>query len=197
MSTLRQLIATDPSKPYYLTAAPQCPRPDRSILVPELLSDIDFFSVQFYNNPSCQLNAGQDFLDSLQAWSSDLAAGASSSKSTSKRRSSFTSRIRPRLHKTRRQPGTGASFNVINNGITAPRLLIGTPAFAAAGSGFVSVSDYKIILEQVKAMALPNLAGAMFWDGAYLERSGQPVPGVGNSVNVTYAEVVRDVLSPS
>lgn len=73
-----------------------------------------------------------------------------------------------------------------------PRLLLGTPAFPAAGSGYVSVSEYKAILEQVKTLALPNLAGAVFWDGAYEIRSGAVIDETGTEK--TYADVVREIL---
>ncbi|KAG9784622.1 hypothetical protein KCU88_g2689, partial [Aureobasidium melanogenum] len=162
-STLRHLFANDSSKPYYLSTAPQCPRPDASVPVPQLVNVIDFFNVQFYNKPSCQLSStDQRFYASLQAWSGDLLGAGSGSN----------------------------NFVQIDNGITSPRLLIGTPAFPAAGSGYVDVATYKSILTQVKAMALPNLAGAMFWDGAYQEVSGQTVDGR----NVTFAQVVKSVL---
>ncbi|EXJ83413.1 hypothetical protein A1O1_07036 [Capronia coronata CBS 617.96] len=201
-STLRQLFASDSSKPYYLSAAPQCPRPDASIPVPQLLNYIDFFSVQFYNNPSCQLSStDQGFFTSLQAWSDDLLAldGATvtptgsgthppgSRDLTDVREHSM--RIRPK-----RQPLTGPSSSFVNthNGITAPRLLIGTPAFPGAGSGFVDVATYKGILQRVKTLALPNLAGAIFWDGAYQEVTGQVIDGSG--LNTTFAQVVKNVL---
>ncbi|KAL2410635.1 hypothetical protein ABEF95_001037 [Exophiala dermatitidis] len=71
---------------------------------------------------------------------------------------------------------------------------------AGTGGGTVSqaqlrrrrrpIATYKSILTHVKAMALPNLAGAMFWDGAYQEVSGQMVDGR----NMTFAQVVRSVL---
>ncbi|KAI1620243.1 chitinase [Exophiala viscosa] len=179
MSTLRSLLATDTSKQYYLTAAPQCPQPDQSIPVPELLPYIDFFGVQFYNNPSCQVNAGQGFLSSVQSWSQALQ-----NTSTSKLKRS-SSRFWPRQSAS----SMAGTFVNINNGVTAPRLLIGTPAFAGAGSGFVSVSEYQSILQQVAALDLPNLAGAMFWDGAYEVESG------GGDNGTTYAQIVREVFA--
>lgn len=178
MSTLRQLFTTDASKPYYLSATPQCPRPDASIPVPLLLNEIDFFSVQFYNNPSCQLSAGQAFLDSLQAWSNDLLAGTGRARRP--RRSLLT-------------PRTSGAFNAINNGITSPRLLIGAPAFPAAGSGYVDVATFRTILQAVRSLHLPNLAGATFWDGAYQEVSGRVIDAGGQ--NVTFAEVLKEVFS--
>ncbi|KIX93249.1 uncharacterized protein Z520_11104 [Fonsecaea multimorphosa CBS 102226] len=193
VSTLRQLMGSDSSKSYYLSAAPQCPRPDASIPVASLLNYIDFFSVQFYNNPSCQLSSGQGFFDSLQAWSADLQALNDTLSST--RRNKRSSRGGAVL-RIRQEASPDNTFYNINNGITSPRLLIGTPAFPAAGSGYVDVATYKSILEQVKNMSLPNLAGAMFWDGAYQEVSAQEVPdGDGGSQNVTFAQVVREVLA--
>jgi chitinase len=169
------------SKPYYLSAAPQCPRPDASIPVAYLLPYVDFFAVQFYNNPSCQLGvSGQSttpnegFFSSLADWSTDLRALGSLVSG---------SRIIPR----------SSGFQSINNGVDSPRLLIGTPAFVGAGSGFVDVPTYKAMMQRVRAMDLPNLAGAMFWDGAYQEVSAMSL-GVGGE-SATFAEVVKDVFA--
>lgn len=99
----------------------------------------------------------------------------------------------------KRQTGDEGPYSIdffqINNGITSPRLLIGTPAYnwADAGNpdpGYVGVATYQDLLTQVKAKDLPNLAGAMFWDGGYQSTSAQVVDGE----SVTYADVVRDVL---
>ncbi|KAF2234108.1 glycoside hydrolase family 18 protein, partial [Viridothelium virens] len=78
-TALHSLIASDRSKKYYVSAAPQCPRPDASIPL-ELMQAADFVWVQFYNNPQCNLGSS-GFLDSFQAWSRDLAANASSASS--------------------------------------------------------------------------------------------------------------------
>ena len=139
-SHLRTLFSAHrQSKPYYLSAAPQCPRPDASIPVSLLLQDLDFVWPQFYHNPSCNLNAGQGFLNSLTAWSNDL------------------------------ENGRGSGFNDIGNGLTGTRLLVGAAAASDVGSGFVGVSEYKRILEGVKGLGLGNLGGGMWWDGSYLE----------------------------
>jgi chitinase len=39
-------------------------------------SSIDFIFIQFYNNPSCNLDSAAAFLSSLQAWSDDLSSSA-------------------------------------------------------------------------------------------------------------------------
>ncbi|KAI4085913.1 MAG: hypothetical protein LQ344_008027 [Seirophora lacunosa] len=55
---------------YYISAAPQCPRPDASIPL-DAMRAMDFVFVQFYNNGDC--NVGQPgFEASLMAWSRDL-----------------------------------------------------------------------------------------------------------------------------
>ncbi|KAH0340245.1 glycoside hydrolase, partial [Aureobasidium melanogenum] len=69
---LRTLFASDTSKKYYLSAAPQCPRPDASIPVPTMAL-CDFVFVQFYNNPSCDLSS-DGFATSFANWSDDLFA---------------------------------------------------------------------------------------------------------------------------
>ena len=63
---------TDSSKTYYISAAPQCPRPDASIPL-DAMQSMDFVFVQFYNNGDCDV--GQSgFVDSFKAWSQDLSA---------------------------------------------------------------------------------------------------------------------------
>lgn len=65
---------TDQSKTYYISAAPQCPRPDASIPL-DAMQGMDFVFIQFYNNAAANCNVGQaGFIDSLKAWSNDLAA---------------------------------------------------------------------------------------------------------------------------
>lgn len=55
---------------YYISAAPQCPRPDASIPL-DAMRAMDFVFVQFYNNGDC--NVGRPgFEASLMAWSRDL-----------------------------------------------------------------------------------------------------------------------------
>jgi len=72
VTALRSQYANDPSKTYYISAAPQCPRPDPSI-PPGALHNADFVWVQFYNNPACNLDS-PGFDASFAAWSADLAA---------------------------------------------------------------------------------------------------------------------------
>ena len=69
---LRALFNSDRSKPYYLSAAPQCPRPDTSLPI-STLALCDFVFFQFYNNPSCDLSSS-GFASSFAAWSDDLTA---------------------------------------------------------------------------------------------------------------------------
>ncbi len=71
-TALRTHYAQDPSKQYYISAAPQCVRPDASIPL-ATLQNADFVFVQFYNNPSCNIDSA-GFDASLAAWSVDLAA---------------------------------------------------------------------------------------------------------------------------
>ena len=71
-TALRQTFTQDPSKTYYISAAPQCPRPDASIPL-DAMQEMDFVWVQFYNNGDC--NVGESgFMASLTAWSGDLSA---------------------------------------------------------------------------------------------------------------------------
>lgn len=70
LSALRSRFIKDPARTYYISAAPQCPRPDASIS-DFILKHADFVWVQFYNNPSCNLDSA-GFLESFLAWSADL-----------------------------------------------------------------------------------------------------------------------------
>ncbi|KAL8797026.1 MAG: hypothetical protein Q9195_000797 [Heterodermia aff. obscurata] len=72
VSALRTTMDADSSKKYYISAAPQCPRPDASIPL-DAMQSMDFVFVQFYNNGDC--NVGQPgFEASFKAWSQDLSA---------------------------------------------------------------------------------------------------------------------------
>jgi chitinase len=66
----------DAGKRYFITAAPQCPRPDASIPIPDILPYLDFVMVQFYNNPVCNIGSS-GFIPSLQAWDDDISVGKS------------------------------------------------------------------------------------------------------------------------
>jgi len=70
-TALRSHMTHDTKKKYYISAAPQCPIPDEST-PPQLLHQADFIFVQFYNNPSCNINS-PGFQASVQAWSKLLA----------------------------------------------------------------------------------------------------------------------------
>jgi chitinase len=72
-TALREQFDTDDSKIYYLSAAPQCPIPDESIPL-GALQQADFVWVQFYNNPSCNIDT-PGFRQNFQAWSDLLASG--------------------------------------------------------------------------------------------------------------------------
>jgi chitinase len=72
-TALREQFTTDDSKTYYLSAAPHCPIPDESIPL-GALQQADFVWVQFYNNPSCNIDT-PGFRQSFQAWSDLLASG--------------------------------------------------------------------------------------------------------------------------
>ncbi|KAF9209732.1 Chitinase 1 [Haplosporangium sp. Z 27] len=50
VAELRSLFATDPKKPYYISAAPQCPFPDAYLGQTLQTAWIDMVFVQFYNN---------------------------------------------------------------------------------------------------------------------------------------------------
>lgn len=81
-------------------------------------------------------------------------------------------------------------------------MFIGTAAFnwdttdnsggGGSGNGYVTPQTYATILQDVKSLDLPNLAGAVFWDGAHLVTNVEIVDGQPK----TLSDVVRDVLRP-
>jgi chitinase len=125
-TALRQHFTTDSSKTYYLSAAPQCPIPDASIPM-GVMAMADFVWVQFYNNPSCNLNT-TGFASSFAEWSSSLSQSST-------------------------VPGK-------------PKIYVGLPAFAGAGSGYVEGVDLSSNLAPIRDSYTTNFGGLMFWDGS-------------------------------
>jgi chitinase len=177
IGSLRQLFASNNAaaggKDYYLSAAPQCPRPDQNIPLQSLQTQIDFAWPQFYNNPACNLNSN-GFIPSLQAWASDLEDNQQNNS----------------------RGFSMGGFVDIGNGVSSPRVLVGAPAFANAGSGFVEGPAFEEIVAQVKGANLGGpfneaspLGGFMFWDGAYGEESVNV-----DEVGVSYMQIVKDIL---
>lgn len=184
ISSLRKKMKKDKAKPkrqYYVSAAPICAlesssSSDQEIPVSKLINDIDFWNVQFYNAQACQVGSCDGFTSSLKQWSEVLLNGR-------KVKCEGSTCTVPK-----------GKFNTIDNGITYPRLLIGSRSFytGVENRGYVDPQTYSDILkDDVKTLDLPNLAGAMWWDGTYLEQNKEEVEGLGN---VTFAEVVREVL---
>lgn len=65
-----------PQRKIYLSAAPQCPRPDRNLDTAINTGLFDYVWVQFYNNPQCDYSGGEKgLIDSWNAWSSALPSG--------------------------------------------------------------------------------------------------------------------------
>lgn len=64
-------------KKVYLTAAPQCPFPDRFLGAALNTRLFDYVWVQFYNNPPCQYSSGntQNLISSFNRWASSLSNG--------------------------------------------------------------------------------------------------------------------------
>lgn len=76
VTALRKTYSGDNTKQYYISGAPQCPRPDASIPL-AAMQNMDFVFVQFYNNAAAGCDIGQPgFIDSLKAWSGDLSGNS-------------------------------------------------------------------------------------------------------------------------
>ena len=76
ISALRKTYSGDSTKQYYISGAPQCPRPDASIPL-AAMQTMDFVFVQFYNNAMAGCDIGQPgFIDSFKAWSGDLSGNS-------------------------------------------------------------------------------------------------------------------------
>ncbi|KAI1627810.1 chitinase [Exophiala viscosa] len=170
VSTLRNLTKKDTSKKYYFSAAPICAYPDPDIPVSTMLNQIDYWNVQFYNAQACQLGSGHAPA-ALKNWSTALLGA---------RKLACSDCAVPQ-----------GLFNVNGNNVTYPRLLVGGRTFyAGEKNGYVNMSNYRTILESMKKLKLPNLSGAMFWDGAYMYKEKAVIDGK----NRTFAQVAKDAL---
>ena len=135
-----------------------------------MLNQIDYWNVQFYNARACQLGSGHAPA-ALKNWSTALLGA---------RKLACSDCAVPQ-----------GLFNVNGNNVTYPRLLVGGRTFFAGDdNGYVNMSNYKTILESMKKLKLPNLSGAMFWDGAYMYKEKAIIGGK----NRTFAQVAKNAL---
>ncbi|KAL9620449.1 MAG: hypothetical protein Q9160_005034 [Pyrenula sp. 1 TL-2023] len=140
--------SSSPTKPFFLSSAPQCPLPDASIPGPPALTTLfDFVWVQFYNNPSCQLGNSAGFLESVGAWSQLLSGSASS------------------------DAGGKGGFVDVGNGVKGgPRLYVGAVSWegGSGGGGYVDAETLTGLVGQAKGVSegKGNFGGVMLWDGA-------------------------------
>ncbi|KAK4191227.1 glycoside hydrolase [Podospora australis] len=72
-TAIRANFASDLSKEYFLSAAPGCAFPDRSI-PNSFLAQCNYVWPEFFNNPACEIGS-DGFYDSLLQWSRVLADG--------------------------------------------------------------------------------------------------------------------------
>jgi chitinase len=174
VSALREYYNEDTSRQYYISAAPQCPRPDQSIPIPQIADKLDWVFVQFYNNPPCNLNTGAAFLDSLKSWSQDLMTTSMSNNANSNQHVEIGPPAMAPSTRPHSRRGAGRP---------PPKVFVGV--LATPGSGFVDASGFKAILDSVRSLNLPNLGGVMYWDGAYQQLSGQ-------TGGKSYAQLVKE-----
>jgi chitinase len=129
VTRLRELMATDKSRRWYVTAAPQCPFPDAHLgpgagkAFGDVPRQFDFLFVQFYNN-FCGLFNPDFFVSSFNSWA-----------------------------------GVG------------PKVMVGLPARADAGGGFVGRGTLPGVLNRVKSS--PAFGGVMLWDASYDQNSDE------------------------
>jgi chitinase len=176
VNALREYYNEDTSRQYYISAAPQCPRPYQSIPIPKIADKLDWVFVQFYNNPPCNLNTGAAFLDSLRSWSQDLLTASTSNNANSNQ----NVEIGPPTMQPNKRPHTKRAA-----GRAPPKVFVGV--LATPGSGFVDVGGFKAILDAVRGLNLPNFGGVTYWDGAYQQLSGQ-------AGGKSYAQLVKETL---
>ena len=69
ISTLRSNFASDSSRKYVITGAPQCPIPEPNMNVIITNAQFDYLWVQFYNNPGCSVNGPINYDD----WKTNIA----------------------------------------------------------------------------------------------------------------------------
>jgi len=72
VNRMRSNFARDPTHQYYLTAAPQCSYPDKSVPL-DVCSRLDYVWVQFYNNGACDVDQA-GFEKSVKQWSEGIGS---------------------------------------------------------------------------------------------------------------------------
>lgn len=75
------LFPRDPSKPYYLSAAPQCIVPDAHFATVMKSAWFDFMFIQFYNTPQCSARAGINHAKGIGSYDISFASWDSSATS--------------------------------------------------------------------------------------------------------------------
>jgi chitinase len=74
ISAIRAGFATDSSRTYYITGAPQCPLPEPNMGEMISASQFDYLWIQFYNNnPTCSLGLSGDGPFNFDDWVSFIA----------------------------------------------------------------------------------------------------------------------------
>ncbi|KAK8088156.1 Endochitinase 33 [Apiospora hydei] len=149
---LRELMDADTKKPYYLSAAPQCPFPDRAdgeMLAGEVA--FDFIMVQFYNN-YCGVQ-------SFVGGGSGKGAGGGSAR---REQSAFNFAAWDAWASGKPLDGSRGSKN------PDVKILLGVPASKlAASTGFVEPALLQPIMKFC-ADSFPSFGGVMMWDMSHL-----------------------------
>ncbi|KAK8050456.1 hypothetical protein PG994_012186 [Apiospora phragmitis] len=163
---LRELMDADADaddKPYYLSAAPQCPFPDaadREMLAGEV--SFDFIMVQFYNN-YCGV---QNFAGG----GSGKGGGGGAAR---REQSAFNFAAWDAWARGKSLDGSRGSKN------PDVKILLGVPASrAAASTGFVEPDLLRPIMEFCAA-SFPSFGGVMMWDMSHLFSSAGGLTGGG------------------
>lgn len=158
-------MAEDTSKPYYLTAAPQCPYPD--IATNDLLNGnvtFDAIFVQFYNN-YCGVNAFNP-------------APSDSSASTANQQNAFNFATWNDWARN----GGSQNKNV--------KVFLGVPAGpTAAGSGYLTAEALKPVIQYAKGFA--SFGGVMAWDASQAAANGGWLAGVRSALAATTSKARR------
>ncbi|KAL4815318.1 glycoside hydrolase superfamily [Aspergillus spinulosporus] len=161
---LRALADADPSKTYYLTAAPQCPYPDaadKDILNTDSSAAIDAVFVQFYNN-YCGVNAYSP--------ARNIPAGARTKAGDKLRvREDWYGRPHRSSGSGNRAAASNFNFDVWDNWALTQsknknvRVFLGVAAnTGAASTGYLPVTSLEPVISYSKGFE--SFGGVMMWD---------------------------------
>lgn len=171
------------TKPFYLTAAPQCQWPDKNLqtVLDTNMGAFDAIFVQFYNNQECGIGAGYQRRSqgptarrsgllgnfNLAHWLT-LASGSNTETNSNFKVDAVTA------------PGSGAKSN-------KPKIFVGVPGGTAGtetpNSGYVDVDTLKQAIQAVTSTGSANFGGVSIWSLQVAVSNGNFLANVKSMLN--------------